>query len=68
VEPEGSLLCSQEPATGPYPDPNASSLICVRVSDTVQLNEVASSRGMVGMIPDFFNDCLSQLRRLCSVE
>jgi hypothetical protein len=22
MEPEGSLLCSQEPSTGPYPDPD----------------------------------------------
>jgi hypothetical protein len=22
MEPEGSLLCSQEPANGPYPDPD----------------------------------------------
>jgi hypothetical protein len=25
MEPEGSLLCSQDPATGPYPGPDASS-------------------------------------------
>jgi hypothetical protein len=25
MEPEGSLQCSQEPATGPYPEPDASS-------------------------------------------
>jgi hypothetical protein len=25
MEPEGSLLCSQKPATGPYPEPDASS-------------------------------------------
>jgi hypothetical protein len=25
MEPEDSLLCSQEPATGPYPEPDASS-------------------------------------------
>jgi hypothetical protein len=25
MEPEGSLSCSQEPATGPYPQPDASS-------------------------------------------
>jgi hypothetical protein len=24
MEPEGSLLCSQEPATCPYPEPNES--------------------------------------------
>jgi hypothetical protein len=24
MEPEGSLLCSQEPATGPYPEPDES--------------------------------------------
>jgi len=24
MEPEGSLSCSQEPATGPYPEPDAS--------------------------------------------
>jgi hypothetical protein len=24
METEGSLLCSQEPATGPYPEPDAS--------------------------------------------
>jgi len=24
MEPEGSLLCSQHPATGPYPEPDAS--------------------------------------------
>jgi hypothetical protein len=24
IEPEGSLSCSQEPATGPYPEPNES--------------------------------------------
>jgi len=23
MEPEGSLLCSQQPATGPYPKPDA---------------------------------------------
>jgi hypothetical protein len=26
MEPDGSLLPSQEPATGPYPEPDASSL------------------------------------------
>jgi hypothetical protein len=26
MEPEGLSLCSQEPATGPYPKPDASSL------------------------------------------
>jgi hypothetical protein len=26
MEPEGSLPCSQKPATGPYPDPDESSL------------------------------------------
>jgi hypothetical protein len=25
MEPEGSLQCSQEPATGPYPEPDESS-------------------------------------------
>jgi hypothetical protein len=25
MEPEGSLQCSQEPSTGPYPDPDESS-------------------------------------------
>jgi hypothetical protein len=25
MEPEGSLLCSQEPSTGPYPEPDRSS-------------------------------------------
>jgi hypothetical protein len=25
MEPEGSLLCLQEPATGPYPEPDKSS-------------------------------------------
>jgi hypothetical protein len=25
MDPEGSLLCSQEPATGPYPEPDESS-------------------------------------------
>jgi hypothetical protein len=25
MEPEGSLLCSQEPAIGPYPEPDESS-------------------------------------------
>jgi hypothetical protein len=25
MEPEGSLLCSQKPANGPYPDPAESS-------------------------------------------
>jgi len=25
MEPEGSLTCSQEPTTGPYPGPDASS-------------------------------------------
>jgi hypothetical protein len=25
MEPEGSLLCSQEPSTGPYPQPDRSS-------------------------------------------
>jgi hypothetical protein len=25
IEPEGLLLCSQEPAAGPYPDPDESS-------------------------------------------
>jgi len=25
MEPKASLLCSQEPATGPYPGPDASS-------------------------------------------
>jgi hypothetical protein len=25
METEGSLLCSQEPASGPYPDPDESS-------------------------------------------
>jgi hypothetical protein len=26
MEPEGSLLCSQEPSTGPYPEPDQSNL------------------------------------------
>jgi len=25
MEPNGSLLCSQDPTTGPYPEPDASS-------------------------------------------
>jgi hypothetical protein len=25
MEPEGSLLCSQDPSTGPYPEPDQSS-------------------------------------------
>jgi hypothetical protein len=29
MEPEGSWTCSQEPATGPYPEPDASSPIFV---------------------------------------
>jgi hypothetical protein len=27
MEPEGSLLCSQEPSTGPYPKPDQSNPI-----------------------------------------
>jgi hypothetical protein len=27
MEPEGSLLCSQEPSTGPYPEPDESNPI-----------------------------------------
>jgi hypothetical protein len=29
MEPEGSLPCSQEPSTGPYPEPNQSNPYCV---------------------------------------
>jgi len=33
MEPNGSLLCSQEPTTGPYPEPDAPShLISLRYS------------------------------------
>jgi hypothetical protein len=39
MEPEGSLLCSQKPSTGPYPDPvHTTSSILSRIHLTIILS------------------------------
>jgi hypothetical protein len=55
MEPEGSLLCSQEPSVGPYPEPDAPSP-CHPVSPRYIL--ILSSHLRLGLLSELPLPCL----------
>jgi hypothetical protein len=68
MKPEGSLLCSQEPAAGPYPELHESSPNTLFYFSNIHFNIVLPSTSLPIFIPGLFNNDLSSSYYIASSD
>jgi hypothetical protein len=69
MQPEGSLPCSQEPSTGPYPEPDHSSLYHPILSLLISILILPTRLRLglpSGLFPSGFPTCIPLLPHICA--